>query len=233
MTSIVRLAPQLLAGSALVGFGFAFGRDIYRETKKHWVFALLFVALASFLYGLFWSSVWLARNYRTRLASIGSRLAASCAFVVCYCVLLYVSFLLIEVASGTTGATNTPVAQPTELWNKHAGSLTDGSPLSVGFIVQNLLVLAGLILGLTQRRKRRLLWTVEKSNESFIADHGLQPLDDENMRDSEGNRFRLAKTFTHINEIEFIAVGQAGKAGYLRYDGAGKYISWSGLVSIR
>ena len=77
------------------------------------------------------------------------------------------------------------------------------------------------------------MWQAEDANATFLADHGLQPLDYENMRDSEGNRFELANTFSNINEIEFVAVGHAGKGGYLTYDESGKYASWSGLVPIR
>ena len=233
MASLIRLAPQLLAGSAVAGVGFAFGRDIYRATKKHWVPVLILVALTSCLYGLFVSSVWMARNYRTRLGSIGKRLAAFSLFVVCYSVLFYVSVFLVEIASGTTGTAGTAIVNPTALWETHAGSLTDGSPLSIGFAVQNAVAVGGFILGFIQRRKRRLLWQVEEANAAFLADHGLQQLDKNNIRDSEGNRFELANQFSRINEIEFIAVGQAGNGGYLCYDGIGKYSAWSGLVPIR
>ena len=116
MASLTRLAPQLLAGSAVAGVGFAFGRDIYRATKKHWVLVLLLVALTSCLYGLFVSSVWMARNYRTRLGFIGKRLAAFSLFVVCYSVLFYVSVFLVEIAFGTTGTAGTTIVNPTALW---------------------------------------------------------------------------------------------------------------------
>ena len=79
----------------------------------------------------------------------------------------------------------------------------DGSSLSIGFLVQTLIVIGGLILGFTQRRKRRLVWQAEDSNATFVAEHGLELLDDENMRDSEDNRFELAINFSHVNEIEF------------------------------
>ena len=229
MASLIRLAPQLLAGSAVAGVGFAFGRDIYRATKKHWVPVLILVALTSCLYGLFVSSVWMAHNYRTRLGSTGKRLAAFLLFVVCYFALLYVNVFLIEIASGTTETVGTTIV----LWETHAGSLTDGSPLSIGFSVQNAVAVVGFILGVIQRRRRRLLWQAEEANATFLADHGLQQLDEKNMRDSEGNRFELANQFSRINEIEFIAVGQAGKSGYLCYDETGKYTAWSGLVPIR
>ena len=188
MASLIRLAPQLLAGSAVAGVGFAFGRDIYRATKKHWALVLIFAALTSCLYGLFISSIWMTRNYRTRLGSIGKILAAFSLFVVCYCVLLYVTLLLVEIVSGTSGTTDTTVITPMELWENHADSLTDGSPSSIGFIIQNMIVVGGFILGFTQRRKRRSMWQAEEANAAFLADHGLQPLDDKNMRDSEGNR---------------------------------------------
>ena len=188
MTSITRLAPRILAGSAVAGLGFDFGGDIYRATKKHWALVLIIVALASCLYGLFVSSVWMARNYRTRFGSIGKRLAALSVFVVCYCALLYVSVLLVEIVSGTTGSTDAAIVEPTALWETHADSLTDGSPLSIGFGLHNAVAVGGFIVGLMQRRKRYSMWQAEDANATFLADHGLQALDDENMRDTEGRR---------------------------------------------
>ena len=233
MASLVRLAPQLLAGSAVAGVGFAFGPDIYRATKKHWVPVLILVALTSCLYGLFVSSVWMARNYRTRLECIGKRLGAFSVFVVCHFVLFSVTFLLVKITFSTSGEKGEAISKTTAPWEIYAGSLVDSSPWSVGFLIQIMIVIGGLILGFTQRRKRRLLWQAEDSNATFVVKHGLELLDDQNMRDSEGNRFELANTFSCINEIEFLAVGQAGKGGYLSYDETGKYTAWSGLVPIR
>ena len=233
MASITKLAPQILAGSAVVGFGFAFGRDIYRETKRHWVFVLIFVVLASCLYGLFISSVWMARNYRTSFESFAKRLGAFSIFAVCYFLLFSVTFLLVEMAPGTNDEKEKTIVQSTSLWEVHADSLVDGSPLSAGFLVQTLVGIGGLILGFTQRHKRRLVWQAEDSNATFVAEHGLQLLDDENLRDSEGDRFELENNFRHVNEIEFVAIDHSGKRGYLSYDEIGRYTKWSGLVSIR
>ena len=168
MASITKLAPQILAGSAVVGFGFAFGRDIYRETKRHWVFVLIFVVLASCLYGLFISSVWMARNYRTWFESFAKRLGAFSIFMVCYFLLFSATFLLVEIASGTNGEKEKTIVQSTSLWEVHADSLVDGSPLSAGFLVQTLIGIGGLILGFTQRHKRRLVWQAEDSNATFV-----------------------------------------------------------------
>ena len=38
MASIIRLAPQILAGSAVVGFGFAFSRDTLSSDQEIFAF---------------------------------------------------------------------------------------------------------------------------------------------------------------------------------------------------
>ena len=200
MASLIRLAPQLLGGSAVVGFGFAFGRDIYRQTKKHWVLVLLIILLASCLYGLFVSSVWMARNHRTLLGRIGKRLGALILLIVCYLILFFGIVLLTETVAGTGGEKDVPMAQPTVLWEKHRDSLVDGSAVSIGILAQNLIVVGGFVLGFSERRKRRVVWEAEDSNATFFAKHGLELLDDKNMRDSDGNRFELANKFLLTHE---------------------------------
>ena len=117
--------------------------------------------------------------------------------------MFFTTFLLVEIVSGTSGKKEETITQPTAPWEVDADTLVDGSSLSIGFRVQTLIVIGGLILGFTQRRKRRLVWQAEDSNATFVAEHGLELLDDENMRDSEDNRFELAINFSHVNEIEF------------------------------
>ena len=152
---------------------------------------------------------------------------------VCELSLFFGIVLLTKTVAGTGGEKDVPMAQPTVLWEKHRDSLVDGSAVSIGILAQNLIVVGGFVLGFSERRKRRLVWEAEDSNATFFAKHGLELLDDKNMRDSDGNRFELENRFSSINETEFIAVNKAGKRGYLSYDEIGKYTTWSGLVSIR
>ena len=109
-------------------------------------------------------------------------------------------------------------------------SLEMSSFLGITFLLQNLLVLAGCLTGYFQSKKRRLAWEAEAHNVSFFDENGLEQLDDNNLRDIEGNRFRLKNMFA--NEIEFIAEGRRSKRAYIKYDETGKYTEWSGLVSI-
>ena len=91
-------------------------------------------------------------------------------------------------------------------------------------------MVSGLIFGLSQRKKRRVAWDTEKSNIQFFEDHGIEELDNEHLRDSEGNRYKLKNVFK--DELEFQAEGRRGKRGYITFDENGKYISWSGLANI-
>ena len=97
-------------------------------------------------------------------------------------------------------------------------------------VLLHLTVAAGLIVGLVQRRKRHTAWETEASNADFFCDHSLEALDDDQFRDSDGNRYKLKNVFAR--ELEFQAEGRREKRGYMEFDKNGKYISWSGLTNI-
>ena len=217
--SIVKLAPKIVAGSALAGFGLAFGRDVYRKTKKNLLLVAAFALVTFAFYGLFVCCVWIGRNYESWAGSIFRKLGAVAALAVCFGISLYlIVFLDGVIVEASQGAENATV--PERL-----------SPIFFGGIaLQILLISSGLIFGLTQRKKRRVAWDTEKSNIQFFKDHGIEELDDEHFRDSEGNRYKLKNVFK--DELEFQAEGRRGKRGYITFDENGKYISWSGLANI-
>ncbi|MDE0097167.1 MAG: hypothetical protein OXN16_00720 [Gammaproteobacteria bacterium] len=231
--SIVQLAPRIVAGSALAGFGFAFGRDMYRETKRNWkLIALIVVATLAYVL-LFMSSLWVARNYRSRLAGLLKKAGALVALIASYAATVYVN-VLVEAFLALNGIAGNPETfRPISGWSP-AGILMDlderGTVFMAGFILQNLVMAAGLMMGAFQRRRRRTAWDTEASNEAFFLDNGLVSLDEENFRDDRGNRYRLLKVLK--NELEFQAEGKRGKRAYIRFDDSGKYLSWSGLTGI-
>ena len=231
--SIDALAPRIVAGSALAGFGLSLGRDTYKQTKKDIdgliVALFIFLALAFFIYGLFLSSVWLFRNYQTQVGTIFKKFFALVVFVFIY-IATVGTLLNIEPTAKVllTHAIETGLFAP--VFGHLVSSLGTSSFLGITFLLQNLLVFAGCLTGYVQRKKRRLAWEAEAHNVSFFDENGLEQLDDNNLRDIEGNRFRLKNTFA--NEIEFIAEGRRNKRGYIKYDETGKYTEWSGLVSI-
>ena len=87
------------------------------------------------------------------------------------------------------------------------------------------------LLGLRQRRSRRLAWEAVVHNEQFFANHGLRELREDRLRDDQDNGYRLDDVFD--GELEFMVLGQRGKRAYLEFDEDGKYTSWSGVVTQR
>ena len=225
--SIVSLAPRIIAGSALAGFGLSLGRDVYKGTKKNIGMIILFFLVAFIVMGQYSSSVWLFRNYKTLAGSIFKKFFALIAFVFFY-IAIASSLFVIE---GVVNETNTLDSYSYDLILDHfVSSIGEGTLLGIFFLLQNLLVLIGFLVGFFQRKKRRLAWDAEKHNISFFISNGLESLDEKNIRDADGNRYRLKNMFA--NEIEFIAEGRRNKRAYIKYDRTGKYTNWSGLVSI-
>ncbi len=96
--SLIKKTTKLLGGSAIAGFGFSFGRDIYRGTKKNKdsIFMLL-VALAAMV-GTYLSGLWITRNYQTVAGSVFKRIGALIifvpSFVITACVMGFLAFII-------------------------------------------------------------------------------------------------------------------------------------------
>ena len=201
--SIIYSIPETIAGSAVRGFGFAFGRDIYSATKKRSQYIVLTAIAVAALLMNYVSVLWIVRNYQTASQSVLAKLGGLIAFAASYALVFVVSTWVGE---------EVPVVATAIV------------------AVQHGLILAGLINGLRHRRKRRLVWEVEDHNEEFFLEHGIEELDEEHYRDSEGNRYRLE--YVRPSEIELFAEGRRGKRAYIGVDEEGRFITWSGLTSI-
>jgi len=72
--SLISIAPQIVAGSALAGFGSSFGRDVYRRATKTgwriWLFIVFFVIVVMSLVGSFFTGLWIGRNYENFLKGL-------------------------------------------------------------------------------------------------------------------------------------------------------------------
>ena len=78
--SIICSVPETIAGSAVRGFGFAFGRDVYSTTKKRSQNILLFAVAVAVLLMNYVSVLWIVRNYETTAQSILAKLGGLVAF---------------------------------------------------------------------------------------------------------------------------------------------------------
>ena len=201
--SILYSIPETIAGSAVRGFGFAFGRDLYSATKKRSQNILLIGVAVAVLLMNYVSVLWVVRNYQTTQQSVFAKLGGLIAFGV--------SYVLVYIVATWIGEDNAELS-------------------IVLLIVQHVLILAGLVNGLRHRKKRRQVWEVEDHNAEFFEQHGIEELDDEHFRDTEGNRYRLEDV--RPGEIELFAEGRRGRRAYIGIDEDGRFTTWSGLTSI-
>ena len=218
LTSIAQMAFTIIAGSALSGFGLSFGRDEYRKTKVNWPLLVLLVLFV----GIFFSSLWKFRNYRTASGAIFKKFGALMLLVIS----LAGAYLLIGLVASILGA-----MFGIEL-------VIYAFQMSMYSIVgiQIILFLSGAIVGISHRRKRRLAWEAEIHNERFLTEHGLQIVSsDEHYRikDIQDNlNYRFVEDLGLTGLLEFMLIGHRNKRAYVEYDETGKFISWSGLTSL-
>jgi hypothetical protein len=106
----------------------------------------------------------------------------------------------------------------------------DQKILILVFFLQHLIIFFGVVGGVKHRTRRRTVWEAEEHNSEFLRNNGIEELDENNFRDSQGNRYRLHNIFER--EIELFAEGRRNMRAYIQVDETGKFSSWSGLVSI-
>ncbi len=219
IASIARYAPAIIGGSALAGFGLSLGRDAYKKAKQNWPILLILVCLA----GVYFAGMWMFRNYRTPAGSILKKSGALIVLVLC----------CTGIHAGAVAAL--AMLAPDNMNVESFFSF----PLLWITIVQGVLFIAGAIVGMSHRRKRRLAWEAEECNERFLAEHDLEIVDaDEQgnlrLRDhSSSVGYRLMDDLELAGELEFMALGKRSKRGYMQYDDTGKYTDWSGLTDAR
>ena len=203
ISSVARYAPSIVAGSALAGFGLAFGRDVYKQTKKNWHIA----AILACLVGVFFSGMWLFRNYRTPGNSLFKKLGAlivligSCSAILFaaqfllipppWVIILQVVLFLIGAAFGISHRKRRRLAWEAE---DHNEDFLEAHNLEV--------------------------IDVDEKGNLRLRDH------------DEGIGYRMMVDLDITGELEFMALGKRNKRGYLEYDRSGKYTHWSGLANV-
>lgn len=236
IASVARYAPSIVAGSALAGFGLSLGRDVYKQTKKNWPIVVILVCFV----GVYFSGMWLFRNYRTFAGSVFKRigalimLAASCIGVYIgagFVAAMFLPLLLPLLPVATTfmneisddGTENTveelPVDDIDNTVEANQGDedylnyLTE-PPLVWIFVVQGGMFVIGSIVGISHRRRRRLAWEAEYHNEAFLSEIGLEVID----TDEKGN-IRLRD---HAEGIGYRMMEDLKIAGELEFMALGK-----------
>ncbi|TGV61077.1 hypothetical protein EN784_01370 [bacterium M00.F.Ca.ET.141.01.1.1] len=194
----------------MAGFGLAFGRDVYRKSKKNagLIVLLLVVVTCPFIGGR-----GLLRGHDRGLFGtifltvLGSLLLIAAGL--CAATLLVLEFLLIS----------------------DNGKLDNPFPLALsgGLAVTALLAGAGIVVGLVQRPKRLKAIAVGKFNERFLEENGFQETDGDDIThyDDSGQALRFLEA--HQNRLVFMAVGRRGKRAFIDLDQDGRMVSYSGV----
>ena len=237
--SVLRMAPHIVFGSAIAGFGLAFGRDMYRGFKKNWpTILVLFVLLSGFL-GMYCSGLWFARNHRPWWLGVFYRLGTIALAYASFVVLAFIGLIIEDIFAA--GTPEVLLSYVLALATGQIGlddflgeALKNTGPIYLIFMSSGAgLAVIGLGIGFFQRRRRRKAWQADRHNKQFFADHGLTTLREDRLRDDQDNGYELDDVFPEHGELEFKVLGRRGKRAYLEFDEDGRYTSWSGVVTQR
>ena len=201
---------KIFGGSAVAGMGFAFGRDIYKQLKKWYILLVILVAIFS----LYTTGIWIARNYNHILKSIFVRIGALIVGIPSSAI-LYLCSMILFVPKGD---------------DVSASDITNND-LIYPLILPAIVLLAGLVVGSIQRKKRRQIWDAELFNSNFMESEGLIEHEDGTIEDT-GNSVNYKIDFIGKERVTLMPIGRRNKRAYIYIDNVGKYSSFSGLTSI-
>ncbi|RUY95819.1 MULTISPECIES: hypothetical protein [unclassified Mesorhizobium] len=208
--SKLALVAAGIGGPAVAGFGFAFGRDIYKKTKKNveLIALLLAAVICPFIGGR-----GLVRGHdRGIFGTIFLTVLASLLLIaagLCAATLLMLGVLML-VADGKLD-----------------------SPFLIAllgaFVLTALLAGMGIVVGLVQRPKRLKAIAVGKFNERFLEENGFRETDGDDIThyDDSGQALRFLEA--HQNRLIFMAVSRRGKRAFIDLDQDGRMIGYSGV----
>jgi len=196
-------------GTAVAGFGFSLGKDVYRNVKESRGLLFMILALAGSIILPVIASSQLARWYSiSTLRWVFSKLLL-------WGLVSIVGFFLI-MAMVALGLTN----NPTEI-------------MVFSFPIWALLTAIGLVDGLKRRKVRKEAYTLEKYNQNFLDEQGVFEVDGAESythMSVSGERLRLVSVGRDV--VEFFVVGGRNKRAYITLNDSGQFTSYSGVVSI-
>ncbi|TIQ33082.1 MAG: hypothetical protein E5X48_25065 [Mesorhizobium sp.] len=208
--SKLALVAAGVGGAAVAGFGLAFGRDIYRKSKKNagLIVLLLVVVTCPFIGG----RGLVCGHDRGLFGTIFLTVLGSLLLIgagLCAATFLILEFLLIS--------------DNGKLENPFAFALLGGSAVTA--IVAGI----GVVVGLVQRPKRLKAIAVGKLNERFLEENGFRETDGDDIThyDDSGQALRFLEA--HQNRLVFMAVGRRGKRAFIDLDQDGRMVSYSGV----
>ncbi|ESX14459.1 hypothetical protein X768_01675 [Mesorhizobium sp. LSJC265A00] len=209
--SRLALVAAGIGGTAVAGFGFAFGRDIYKKTKKN---VELIALLLAAVFCPFIGGRGLVRGHDRGifgtifLTVLGSVLLIVAGF--CAATLLLFGVLVMF----NDGNAHSPLR----------------FALVGGFVVTAIIAMIGLVAGVVQRPKRLKVIAVAKFNDRFLKENGFQETDGDDITHHDANGQMLRFLEGHPDRLVFLAVGRRGKRAFIDLDQDGRMVSYSGIA---
>ncbi len=221
MTSnLTQSVTKLIFGSAIAGFGFGIGRDAWRKLKSgdlvFWIIISTVVVLT--LLGGFMGAREMVRGHdRGVLGTVFKTIILSVALVslATICSLLFAVWLY--------GGEN-PILTSDQFF-----SFSPAMDLTIKF--QLIAVSIGFLVGITQRKKRLAVFSIERDNEGFLKTAGIREVGGKEIThvDDDGNDLRLIEVLK--DRLIFMAVGKRGRRAYIYLDDDGRMTSYSGITA--
>lgn len=199
-----------VGGAAVAGFGLAFGRDIYRKSKKNIEIILLLLAV---VFCPFIGGRGLVRGHdRGPLGTIFLTVAGSILFIaIGFCAATALTFQIVVL-----------------------GKIEPDNPFTLallgGFATTAVLAGIGVVVGLIQRPKRLKVIAIGKANEQFLTNNGFHETDGTDIThyDPSGQPLRFLEA--HPGRLVFMAVGRRGKRAFIDLDQEGRMIGYTGIL---
>lgn len=202
-----------VGASAVAGFGFSAGRDIYKNTKKAGGGLLLILAV---IFCPFIGARGLVRGHdRGLIATVFLTYIASVLLIaIGFGAATFIAWYVLVLGSS----------------DQKDGSAILMTAIMMGLALTAVIAGIGFLVGIFQRPKRLKIFEVERFNKRFLYDAGFQETDGTDIThyDPDGQPLRFLEA--HPGKLSFMAVGKRGKRAFINLDSDGRMLSYTGIV---
>ncbi|MER8650983.1 hypothetical protein [Mesorhizobium sp. M0586] len=208
--SRLALVAAGIGGTAVAGFGLAFGRDLYKKTKKN---VELIALLLAAIFCPFIGGRGLVRGHdRGIFGTIFLTVLGSLLLIVAgFCAATLLMFGVLAFVNDGNAHSPLPLA------------------LLGGLVVTAIIAGIGVVAGVFQRPKRLKMIAVAKFNERFLKENGFRETDGDDITHYDAYDHSLRFLEAHPDRLVFMAVGLRGKRAFIDLDQDGRMVSYSGV----
>jgi len=217
--TLVSKVSQTVFGTAVAGFGFSLGRDIYRNLKKGIVYLILIVLLLGTFILPFISASKTFQWYPISLARwIFSK---------------FILWFLVAIISVAITYFIVVILEGMELFKELTFYGYEFDEIEFAILYSIPFYFLGSLDGFRRRKRRKYIYNIEVENSHFMDDRGIVEVDGSDSFthiDSEGNMLRLETVGRDL--VAFFVVGRRGKRAFIYMDEEGRFLEYSGIISV-